>query len=352
MKKNYIAFLVILTCTFTTIHALASVMTSKASGNWGNAGSWNSVTLAETTYTRPNSAIDTIIIEAGHRIVISSSWTFNGILIVKGTLYFQQNTSSEGRLTMDGDSKIFIRDGGLITSDGNGGGNNAGTNNWISIGGTSINGWQIRDNLGSPDYIDASTIRYGGGCQYSPLGCSPTMLPIELLYFRSTATNQGIQLEWASAKEWNFSHYTVERSSDGKEFTPIHTEYVNGDSHSSKTYSFLDMQPSFGANYYRLKATDIDDSFEYKGMALAYSGMKGDLQVYPNPAKGGLVTINNPGAIEGTWLSIIATTGNELMRIQMSEQELRLPTSALPAGVYVVRVWNHLEVKQARLVIQ
>jgi hypothetical protein len=324
-------------------------------GSWSLSGTWSATSGSTTSlYTIPTSnAPDVVVILPGHVVTLKQTNTaYNGYLYVYGELIF------DGKLTMDEYSRVIILEGGKLTSTNS-------ESDKLSIGGANkvISAGEI-DGVKSPNVLTADNLEQYGcnptGTQQGVNNCNsrfsnpfpPGILPIELLYFNSSITNQGIQLDWASAKEWNFSHYTVERSVNGKEFTPIHTEYVNGDSYSTKTYSFLDMQPNFGANYYRLKATDIDATEEYKGIALAYSGMKGELQVYPNPAKGGLVTIKNPGAIEGTWLSVTATTGKELMRIQMAEQELRLPASVLPAGVYIVRVWNHLEVKQARLVIQ
>ncbi|EMR04530.1 T9SS type A sorting domain-containing protein [Cesiribacter andamanensis] len=176
-------------------------------------------------------------------------------------------------------------------------------------------------------------------------------LPVELLYFRSSATSQGIQLDWASAKEWDFSHYTLERSNNGKDYSPIHVEYVSGDSHTTKQYSYFDRQPQYGANYYRLKATDIDGTEEYKGIVLAYSGTKGDLELAPNPAKGGAVRLRYLGASDGTWVSILNASGVEMARVLMLEHNLQLPIEHLPRGLYLIKVWNQLESRQTRLVI-
>lgn len=259
-----------------------------------------------------------------------------GELIVHGSIIMKNN----GTLTVKGTGSLTVNTN--FTAGDNLVIENLGS---MTIAGTLTAGTNAR-------YSGGGTISIGGGCSSTTAGFCTTILPVDLLYFKASAQPQGIQLEWASTKEWNFSHYTVERSEDGKSFMPIHTEYVEGDSYTTKHYAYLDVQPNFGANYYRLKTTDVDQTVEYKGVTVAYAGTKGDLQVYPNPAKGGLVIIKNPGAIEGTWLSIQGITGQELMRIQMAEQELRLPTSALPTGLYIIKVWNLLEVKQARLVIQ
>ncbi|EMR04532.1 T9SS type A sorting domain-containing protein [Cesiribacter andamanensis] len=183
-------------------------------------------------------------------------------------------------------------------------------------------------------------------------GSGITPLPVELLYFRSTTIPQGIQLDWASAKEWDFSHYILERSGNGKDFSPIHTLYVTGDSQSTKTYSYLDRQPPYGANYYRLKATDIDGTVAFKGMVLAYSGTTGALDVSPNPSSSGKIQLGYAGAAEGTWITILNSTGAEVLRLEMPVNELTISTTGLPKGLYIVKVWNQFEVKQSRLLLQ
>ncbi len=344
MNKLYFLMLLCLIFNSSAI-AQTTYETNVNDGNWTTQGTWKNNVIPSTTTG------GVIRILPGHILTISSTISFSSdvILEVYGTLKFidptgGQGTGDKGRLNLTDNSIIKIAVGGLIVTDG-------ADNVWITMGGSSakLQGDEL-NGIPGPNEITRDNINKRG-CKFVA-NCSFTPLPVELLYFKSTTQPHGIHLEWASAKEWNFSHYTVERSVDGKEFVPIHTEYVSGDSHSTKTYSYLDAQPLYGANYYRLKATDIDATEEYKGMALAYAGTKGELRVYPNPAKGGVIVFKNPGAMEGTWLSVTGSSGREIMRIQMSEQELRLPASVLTSGVYIVKVWNKLEVKQARLVIQ
>ncbi|WP_224995186.1 T9SS type A sorting domain-containing protein [Cesiribacter sp. SM1] len=343
-------------------------------GDWSTATSWKLGPAPGMNFTENVTITSTAYITAKGDLSVSG----NNTLIVQGILVV------EGSLTLGGSAKISIASNAILivlgdfTASGSVDIGNAGIiavqkaftandaairiapgdetylyTNPILNDNTKVNGSKCDEACQSSTFKDEEDLKNAHLDIWQFInrnGVSP--LPVELLYFRSTTTNQGIQLEWASAKEWNFSHYTIERSTDGKEFTPIHKEYVSGDSHSNKAYLYLDMQPHFGANFYRLKATDVDGTTENKGMALVYSGMKGNLQLYPNPSNGGMLTIKNPGAIEGTWLSITSTTGNELMRIQMPKQELRLPASVLTSGVYLVKVWNQLEVKQARLIVQ
>lgn len=293
----------------------------------------------------------------GDTLIIVGSLTIKNTAILKvgagAVLIVAGNFVANNNLALEANGSIVV--GGDFTAE-----NNATIDNsagMLYVGGTFDSGNNLTLTDEQKGVGDMNTLKtndlplYDFVEQYLNL-MMPVLLPVELLYFKASNGSQGVKVEWASAKEWNFSHYTIERSEDGKTFTPIHTVQVNGDSHTKRTYSFLDTQPNFGTNYYRLKATDIDETVAYKGMALAYSGTKGELQVYPNPASEGMFTIKNSGAIQGTLISIYNVNGREILKMQMPEAELRIPVSELSVGMYIVKIENHLETKQTRLIIR
>lgn len=177
-----------------------------------------------------------------------------------------------------------------------------------------------------------------------------TSLPVTLLYFKATPKAQAISLEWATAKEWSFSHYLVERSGNGSEFEPL--QRINAEateSSNTKYYQLLDRNPQRGANYYRLASVDVDGTREDKGTVLAYFHEAGNLQVL---TKNGYITIYYPGATENTWLIIGSITGQELMRLKMPGKELTFPVSALPPGLHYVKVATAFEQKRIKLLIR
>lgn len=88
-------------------------------------------------------------------------------------------------------------------------------------------------------------------------------LPVELVSFEAKCVDKQMNLYWTTASETNNELFTVERSGDGFEFTPIAS--IKGALNSSNfiSYSIKDLNPLNGINYYRLKQTDIDGEFEY-----------------------------------------------------------------------------------------
>jgi len=109
-----------------------------------------------------------------------------------------------------------------------------------------------------------------------------TVLPIELTRFTGQQVKNQTKLEWTTASETNNSYFTIERSQNGMDFTPIKTVKGADNSNSNLNYSAMDEQPFVGINYYRLKQTDFNGQYKYSYMlSVAKDPVLSDL--YPNP---------------------------------------------------------------------
>ena len=102
----------------------------------------------------------------------------------------------------------------------------------------------------------------------SPLaGC--IVLPVEFLNFNAKRQSNKVSLEWATASESNNAYFTVERSTDALNFTPIRS--VNGMGNSDKliNYNCFDENPLNELTYYRLKQTDLNGKYSYSAIVSA-----------------------------------------------------------------------------------
>ncbi|GAA5039709.1 hypothetical protein GCM10011506_39260 [Marivirga lumbricoides] len=190
---------------------------------------------------------------------------------------------------MNAESEIFLTSTSVIRAVGNN--TNQTNNNYITIGSTQINGSGINqtNNNAKPNQLTEGNLG-GGGC--SGLGnCDPNLndqiiaLPIELKTFTGHLNNGTTQLNWTTAKEENFSHFELERSVDQQKFEMIGIIQGRGESFSDLYYDFEDSDVPYGKIYYRLKAVDIDDTFEYSPVISVENSFKGKLSVYPNPVQ-------------------------------------------------------------------
>ncbi len=88
-------------------------------------------------------------------------------------------------------------------------------------------------------------------------------LPIELLYFNAIKKDGQVNLEWATASETNNDYFTIERTTNFANIDVVATLPGAGNSSQTNYYSYADNSPEQGVNYYRLKQTDYDGSYEY-----------------------------------------------------------------------------------------
>ncbi|MFT3886193.1 MAG: hypothetical protein QM724_12435 [Flavobacteriales bacterium] len=117
------------------------------------------------------------------------------------------------------------------------------------------------------------------------MGCTPLVLPVELLFLQAEPRTHAVDLSWATASEHNSSHFVVEHSRDALDFAPISEVSAAGDSQQRVDYFFADAAPAKGINYYRLKQVDRDGSFHYSNVVSAFFGdAPGQPLLIPNPA--------------------------------------------------------------------
>ncbi|KAA0993496.1 T9SS type A sorting domain-containing protein [Dyadobacter aurulentus] len=115
-------------------------------------------------------------------------------------------------------------------------------------------------------------------------GCLIT-LPVVLSRFTGSLLDNSISLSWSTTEESGSSYFTVERSSDSKEFMQLGKVNAKNNSSGTQRYNFLDENPLSGANYYRLRMVDLDGRYEHSRI-IAIDNSAGSLafELLGNPA--------------------------------------------------------------------
>ena len=174
-------------------------------------------------------------------------------------------------------------------------------------------------------------------------------LPVELTSFEVTWMSSYPVLRWSTSSELNSSHFEVERSMDGVDYTTIARISTQGSKVTTSNYTHTDATETLRASilYYRLHQIDVDRMHAYSPVRTVKTNraMTG-LFVFPNPARG---TSTLVGAATGTSVQILDALGRVVfatMADATGTTTLALPAN-LPKGVYLVRSGN----KTARLSI-
>jgi hypothetical protein len=111
-------------------------------------------------------------------------------------------------------------------------------------------------------------------------------LPVELLSFDAKPLkDQQVVCTWTTATELNNDFFTVERSSDGRNFEKVGTVKGAGNTTQQHSYKFIDEKPYRGVSFYRLRQTDFNGKSEtFEKVAVNLSTPPTSISVYPVPA--------------------------------------------------------------------
>ncbi|EMR04533.1 T9SS type A sorting domain-containing protein [Cesiribacter andamanensis] len=306
---------------------------------------------------------DIMLIRAGHTVSFTNIFYYNGIILIEpgATLFLNKLDNEKGRLIMDADSYIIIRPGGDIKAASQ---TDSGLSaDFLEIGGKKINGNAINfmpfpRNDGvfwlNPEYLDCIQKEFNmsgnnsdptapNKCDY--LAYPPTPQPVDLTHYTVRSTGSSVEVRWEAAKEWNFSHYVVEWSTEGSTFTPAGTISAKGTDYGKQVYSFRHSPGLAGTVYYRLLTVDIDGTVEDKGTRVVRIGA----EVFNAHAKNGRVHITYNGPAESQ-LVLFDTSGRVIKNAGLSTEGFE--TAGIAPGMYLLQISNSLERKVTRVVLQ
>jgi hypothetical protein len=127
--------------------------------------------------------------------------------------------------------------------------------------------------------------RFGEAEDYT-LRITGILLPVELTSFSAHCKDQNAEVRWTTASEQNSSHFELERSADGLNWSKVVTTEAAGNSNITQEYYYVDNEN--GRNfegYYRLTQVDLDGkSTTYNPIMVSCMGEKESaLTVQPNP---------------------------------------------------------------------
>jgi hypothetical protein len=161
-----------------------------------------------------------------------------------------------------------------------------GTSEWRSLGGTATSN--------GSGYITSGT--FNSFTNYFALANPPggqNPLPVTLTGFSAKQNSKSVNVNWTTSAEINSDYYTVERSSNNRDYEAIAAVKGAGNSTSALNYSAIDENPSKGVSYYRLRQTDYDGREEvYPPVSVNYS-VKSEFNIYPTVSNGKAIHLTN-----------------------------------------------------------
>ncbi len=185
-------------------------------------------------------------------------------------------------------------------------------------------------------------------------------LPVTFHKFTASLERNHVILNWSIDTDDIFSHYVVERSYDGKEYTDIGIVMTSGTANPSEIshYKFKDqdVKSNNGIVYYRLRWEEINRETYYSPVRIvriSKSSQANELVIYPNPVKEQL-RLTLPQAYQGQKLEIaLYTAGGGLVsmqRINSASQTEVVEVGKLAKGFYLLKINCNGQVSQQRII--
>ena len=165
----------------------------------------------------------------------------------------------------------------------------------------------------------------------------PGALPVTLLKFTAKKEGSSAILNWATTYESNTDFFDLEYSNNARNWNTLATISAAFQSNSLINYNFSHDSPSTGANYYRLKMVDKDQSYSYSTIRQLYFEEPYQISLYPNP------TVEKFRISKDQWEKIAAikllnAQGNTLLEFHNKPLSKEINMKNFSAGLYVVQL--------------
>jgi PQQ-dependent dehydrogenase (s-GDH family) len=175
---------------------------------------------------------------------------------------------------------------------------------------------------------------------------SLTTLPVQMLSFTGTLSNNAALLNWTTATEVNTANFEIERSIDGNSYDKIGTVEASGNSSIAIDYAYTDNDAitlSASVIYYRLKIVDRDGIYAYSNIiTISLADVAGRVTIFPNPADDKAnVTIGAIADGQVQW-KILDNAGRTVLQntaqLKKGRNNMVININKLSAGIYYLSV--------------
>jgi hypothetical protein len=173
--------------------------------------------------------------------------------------------------------------------------------------------------------------------------------------------NNKVDLKWSTETETNLSHFIVEKSTDGKNFSDAALVFAYGNTTSESDYAFADniSKIKSGFIYYRLVTINADGTMQYSDKRIIKIGKQTDnsyiIIANLNPGTNELkVTIPSKWQNKKVVYELFNANGHafNMTETNNSNKTETLNVNGLTPGFYIVSVTCNGETAQQKIVKQ
>ncbi|NTS41715.1 T9SS type A sorting domain-containing protein [Flavisolibacter sp. BT320] len=193
----------------------------------------------------------------------------------------------------------------------------------------AFSNYELADILGNP--YEANSLTFA-----TPLALSGSLLPVQFTRFAVDCSPAGNTIAWQTAMEKDNSHFEVEKSSNGANWSAVGR--INGT--GSGSYQLTDK--AGGEAQYRIKQVDLNGAVSYSGIVRSNCGNSAIVvNLYPKPAQDKLTLQVSSDRTINTRAHVIDNYGRVVMTIQLpvskGNNTFLFNVGHLPQGQYYLR---------------
>jgi hypothetical protein len=185
-------------------------------------------------------------------------------------------------------------------------------------------------------------------------------VPVKLVSFNATQSNNDVRLDWKTASEINNDHFEIEKSFNGVDFKTIGFAKGSGTTSQMTRYASLDqdaLNTSARNLYYRLKQVDRDGSVSYSHIAVVEVGKTRTLSLStkPNPSNGVFTIETQLNTTNPATVKVVNLMGATVWTKAVNPTSIHTSIDAemkLPQGVYMLLLEQDGQVFTHKFVIE
>lgn len=185
----------------------------------------------------------------------------------------------------------------------------------------------------------------------------PNNLPVKFIRFYAQQVGDYVQIRWITDSEYDNDFFTVERSKNMTLWEPLEVVPGSEISPGAGEYEYFDLDPIEGANYYRIRQTDLNGAFDFSHTEKVevdfFADEIAEVAVAPNPLPGSSLSfnVNGPTSLVGATVKLIDITGKEVKTtIEINDTELNVTPLNRMSGFYflIIRKGEQAIVKKIK----
>jgi len=168
---------------------------------------------------------------------------------------------------------------------------------------------------------------------------------VKFVRFYVDLINEDVQVRWLTDSEYDNDYFTVERSPDMVFWETLVIVPGSAGSPGSGEYLYIDEEPKDGINYYRIRQTDFNGTFDFTHIEkIEIENLLPDddeVNVWPNPfmLSSTSLIVNSEYSLDGTTVKLFDLIGREIpVDVAINDTEMKVtPINRVP-GLYFLMI--------------